>query len=354
MKTAELIAVGDVSLVCPNGHDPFEHVGRYLRAGDILFGNLETALSDAGVAVEKEVALGVSPRQAEYLKRAGFDVVSIANNHILDYGSRGLSQTLAALREHGIRFVGAGDASSPQEHEIIERNGLRVGFLAYWDNGAPALPDGAFVNRIDRPMILEQVHSLKRQCDTVAVSLHWGIEYVYYPSPRQIELARDLIRNGAALVLGHHPHVVQGIERLGNGLIAYSLGSFQFEPRREEARQSFVLRARISARGVERYKLIPTQISDADRPRFTRAGDRRETLRFVERLSAPIGEGRVTEKWWFEQAAPIYLRASLRAWITRVRKYGVRHLMQFMRWLVARFTIRCYLGYLRTLVGQHE
>jgi poly-gamma-glutamate capsule biosynthesis protein CapA/YwtB (metallophosphatase superfamily) len=353
METVELIAVGDMSLICPKACDPFEHVGRYLRAGDLLFGNLETALCDTGVTVEKEVALGVSPRQAEYLSRTGFDVVSVANNHILDCGPRGLSQTLAALREHGVRFVGAGDNSSPQGYEIIECRGLKVAFLAYCENGASGLPDGAFVNQIDRPVILEQLHALKGQCDVVAVSLHWGIEYVFYPSPWQIELAHDLIRSGAALVLGHHSHVVQGIEQLEKGLIVYSLGSFQFQPRREEARPSFILHARISPQGVERYKLVPTRIGDADRPQLSRNKDRREILGLVERISAPIREGRVTDRWWFEQAAPVYLRVNLKAWMTRVRKYGFRHLVQFARWLVCRFTIKCYLGYLRAMVGQH-
>ena len=265
MEAVELIAVGDVSLVCPSACDPFEHVGRYLRAGDLLFGNLETALCSTGVTVEKEVALSVSPRQAECLSRTGFDIVSVANNHILDCGPHGLSQTLAALREHGIRFVGAGDNGSPRGYEIIECKGLKVGFLAYCENGVSGLPNGVFVNRIDLPIMLVQLQALKRQCDVVAVSLHWGIEYVFYPRPQQIELARELIRHGATLVLGHHPHVVQGIEQLDKGLIVYSLGSFQFEPRREEAKASLILHARISQRGVQRHRLIPVHIGDADR-----------------------------------------------------------------------------------------
>lgn len=353
-KIVELIAVGDISLVCAAGADPFEHVGRYLRAGDLLFGNLEAALSDAGIAVEKEVALSVPPRHAEYLRRTGFDIVSVANNHILDCGPQGLSQMLAVLRKQGIRFVGAGDNSSPRGYEIIECKGLRVGFLAYTQHGASGLPNGVFVNQIDRPMILEQLQGLKLQCDVVVISLHWGLEYVHYPFPRHIELARDLIRNGAALVLGHHPHVVQGIEQLGKGLIAYSMGSFQFEPRRREARLSFILHARISSQGVERYKLIPALVVDGDHPQLARNDDRREILRLVERISAPIREGRVTEKWWFQQVGPIHLRVNLPAWITRVRKYGVRHLVQFARWLVSPFTVRCYVGCLRALVGQHE
>jgi len=354
VETLDLIAVGDVSLVCQEGKYPFEHVARYLRAGDILFGNLETALSDTHPTAEKEVTLGVPPSRAEYLRRAGFDIVSIANNHTLDCGPEGLSQTLAALREQGIRFVGAGDSSSPKRHEITERRGLRVGFLAYCEDRISNLPAGMFVNRIERPTIFEHVHGLRSQCDVIVVSLHWGIEYVHYPSPQQIRLARELIRHGVTLVLGHHPHVVQGVEQIGAGLIAYSLGSFQFEPRKEEARHSFILHARIGARGMEGYNVVPAHISEGLHPRRVRGGHRREMLRFIERISTPIREDRITESWWFEQAGPTYLVDSLRAWVARVRKYGVRHLMPFMRWLASGFTVKCCLGLLRTRIGRHE
>lgn len=354
METLEFIAVGDVSLVSQQGQDPFKHVGRYLRAGDLLFGNLEATLSDTDATVEKEVTLGVPPQRVRYLRQAGFDIVSLANNHILDCGPEGLRQTLAALRQEGIRFVGAGDRLSPQGHEIIERQGLRIGFLAYGENIPSALPAGVFVNRIDRPRMLEQIHSLRPRCDVVVVSLHWGIEYAFYPSPGQIEQARELIRNGATLVLGHHPHVVQGVEPLEKGLILYSMGSFQFEPRREEARPSFMLHARLSPRGVERYALIPTYINGMDQPHLTRGKSRLMMRRFIEQLSAPVRTDRVTEKWWFEQVAPVYLQSNLKAWTTRVKKYGLRHVVQLMRWLVAGFTIKCYLGLLRSRIGQHE
>ena len=354
METVDLIAVGDVSLVSHDGHDPFEYVSQYLRAGDILFGNLEAALSDTVAAVEKEVTLGTSPQQARYLRHAGFDIVSVANNHILDCGPQGLSETLTTLREQGIRFVGAGDRSSPQGYEIIECKGLRAAFIAYCEDVASDLPPGVFVNHIDPPVILQQLHGLKSQCDIAIVSLHWGIEYAYYPSPKQIELARELIHNGAGLVLGHHPHVVQGVEQSGTGLIVYSMGSFQFEPRREEARPSFMLHARLRPGGVERYRLIPTRINGMDEPQLAKGEEGRKMRRLMAQLSAPIREGRVTEKWWFEQVAPVYLQANLKAWATRMRKYGLRHFVQLVHWLVSGFTIKCYLGLLRTRIGQHE
>ncbi len=354
METLKLIAVGDISLSGPDGQDPFERVARLLHAGDIVFGNLECVLCDTGAGTEKEITLRADPARAGYLRRAGFDIVSVANNHVLDFGPAALDQTLAVLREHGIRSVGAATTASQRGYEIIERQGLKIGFLAYCQTDAGNPHDESLVNQIDRNTILEQMADLKPRCDVVIVSLHWGIEYIHYPSPGQIQLARDLLRSGATLVLGHHPHVAQGIDRIGRGLIAYSLGSFQFEPRKEEARHSFILHARISARGVEDYRAIPAHVSEQDRPCRVRGAYRREMLRFIERISKPVRENRVTDKWWFEQAGATYLHENLKAWATRVRKYGMRHRLQFARWLVSRFTIKCYLGYLRALVGQHE
>jgi poly-gamma-glutamate synthesis protein (capsule biosynthesis protein) len=355
METLELMAVGDVSLACPVEHVPFKHVARYLRTGDLVFGNLECVLCDTGTAVEKEVILHAPTARAAYLRQAGFNIMSLANNHALDFGAAGLSQTLAALRAHDVAFVGAGDRTSLSSYEIIDCRGLKVGFLAYGETDNCHVQDGVFVNCIHHCAILDQLRSLKPQCDVLIVSLHWGVEYVHYPSPDQTRLARELVAEGAHLVLGHHPHVVQGIEQIGASLIAYSLGSFHLMPIREEgARQSYILHARISRRGVERYRAIPIRLDHEDVPHLARGGDRRDQRRFLDGISAPIRENRITERWWFEQAAPIYLRGNLHAWIRRVRKYGAAHFAQFMRWLVSRFTIKCYLGLLRRRVRLHD
>jgi len=355
METADLIAVGDISLTCSTDHVPFEYVARYLQTGDIVFGNLECVLCDQGVPAEKEITLHAPPARAEYLRQAGFNILSLANNHILDFGSVGLAQTCSSLREQGIPFVGAGDRTSTRGHQIIEVRGLKVGFLAYGDADACHVEDGAFVNCIHRCTILDQVRYLKPRCDVLIVSLHWGVEYVRYPSPAQVKLARELIAEGTGLVLGHHPHVVQGLERIGSSLVMYSLGSFHIKLLRGAAtRQSCMLHVQLSERGVERYTLVPVQLDDENVPHLARGRERKEMMRLVQAISSPIHENRITERWWFEQAAPIYLRGNLAAWIKRIRRYGLRHFVQFSRWLVSGFTIKCYLGLLRRRVGLHE
>jgi poly-gamma-glutamate capsule biosynthesis protein CapA/YwtB (metallophosphatase superfamily) len=353
VPTLELIAVGDVSLVCPEGQDPLAHVARYLRAGDIVLGNLEAALCAGGVAVEKEIVLRAPPESARYLRQAGFTILNVANNHTLDFGPAGLSRTLAALKEQGLRFTGVCDRWAQPGQEVIECKGLRVGFLGYHEADAAA-PSAAFLKPMDRPAMLAELHRLTPRCDVAVVSLHWGIEYAHYPSPGQIELARDLVRNGAGLVLGHHPHVVQGIEELETGLVLYSLGHFQCEPRQAEACRSFLARVTLSARGVERYKLLALRIDGDNRPHFAWGAERRRMRQFVERISRPVHEDGITENWWFEQIGAEYLRGSLQAWAVRVRKYGWRHAASLVRWLVSRFTIKCCLGWFRSLSRPHE
>jgi len=222
------LAVGDMMLRTRDGRPPFEHVGDILHAGDILFGNVETVLSDRGQAVEKAIHLEASPNNVRYLKEAGFDVVSVANNHVLDRGPEAFRDTLAALHEAGLVVIGAGDRIYSQSWGIVQRNRLRLGFLGYYLFGARLKNDGIYLNKICIPSILEDMEQLQRQCDCIVVSLHWGTEGPFFPSPDQIKQARAIIDAGASVILGHHPHVLQAVERYKHGLIAYSLGNFQF------------------------------------------------------------------------------------------------------------------------------
>ncbi|MGE5293760.1 MAG: CapA family protein [Solirubrobacterales bacterium] len=354
MQTLDLIAVGDISLARSNGRMPFEHVVRYLRTGDIVFGNLECVLCDPGRSAQKEITFRAPPARVEYLRQAGFTIVNLANNHTLDFGPMGLTQTCSVLREQGIPFIGVGGGNPADGHQIVERRGVKVGFLGYGEADACKVRGDVFVNSVRRRTILDHLHYLRPRCDVLIVSLHWGLEYVRYPSPDQVELARTLAAEGVNLVLGHHPHVVQGVERVGSSLIVYSLGSFHIRPLRGEGtRESCMLHVRINRRGIDRYRLIPVQLDDADLPHVVRGHTRRKISRLIGEISAPIREGRITENWWFEQAAPIYLSGHLAAWMKRIRQYGPRHFVQFVRWLVSGFTVKCYLGYLRKRVGRH-
>jgi len=229
MNTLKLLAVGDISLQTRNNKNPFAGVKEVFKNKDILFGNLETVLSNLGKEAEKAVVLHNSPDKVKYLVEAGFDVLNLANNHIMDLGAEGFHNTLETLRKEGLSFIGANNKPE-SSYIVLEKQGIRLGFLGYWGDGFNLPEERIWINRIALADVIEDIKALKTQCDFVIVSLHWGTENVFYPSPKQVNFARCLIEAGATAILGHHPHVVQGIEQYQDGLIAYSLGNFQFYP----------------------------------------------------------------------------------------------------------------------------
>lgn len=342
MRPVTLIAVGDISLQTRDNKHPFENVLPVLENKDILFGNLETVLSESGEEAEKAVLLRTSPRDAGYLTDAGFDVLNIANNHILDLGTDGFHNTLAALRENGLTFVGASDKQDPS-YTVIEKQGVRFGFLAYCEGGISLPEKRVWVNTIDPEVMERDIALAKLECDVVVLSLHWGTENVFYPSPKQIRLAHKLIDAGATVILGHHPHVIQGIERYEDGLIAYSLGNFQFNP--GKSKRTMMLRLGFSGKQFLDYHVIPAVIGDDFRPTLS---NEVEFSEFMESISQPIESGMVTERWWFEQIAPEYLSGNLRSFVARIRRYGAKHLIQCAVWLIRPFCLRCYAAMLRS------
>lgn len=240
-------AVGDVCLarqvvdrMAANGADyPFALVAPLLQ-GDILAGNFEGALTERGDPWPKSFNFRTPPRYAEGLARAGFDVVSLANNHAMDYGVTGLLDTFAALDAAGIAYAGAGDGI-PRAYApvIIERNGLRVAFLAWvatpdegsgfsisqWfaQEGAPGV---AYPS--DRA-IADTVRAARAQADFVIVMPHAGTEYRTAPDATQRRIAEAALAAGADAVIGAHAHVPQPIEQRGRQLIAWGLGNFVFD-----------------------------------------------------------------------------------------------------------------------------
>mgnify|MGYP002402584369 CR=1 FL=1 len=224
--------------------DPwFEQVKPIFETGDWVFGNLETPLAGQALKYTGYPRFNAPAELAADLVDAGFNVVSTANNHTMDRGYPGVVNTLENVRKSGLIPVGtAADAKDAQRLTIVERDGIRMGFLAYTygTNGIPVPEEQAFaVNLIDSEVIARQIASLRSAgADVVTVSLHFGLEYHRMPSKQQVELARKLIASGADIVLGSHPHVVQPLERMSipasesvdgyarTGVVIYSLGNF--------------------------------------------------------------------------------------------------------------------------------
>lgn len=267
---------------------PFLNIANELNDVDIFFGNLETPLTKCERRViwdfskygwtgrSRQVFLKGSPRAAISLKNVGFNVVSIANNHILDYGIEGLSDTLCFLRKNGILPVGFGrntqEAFAPATLEV---KGLRFTFFACsWAYEATFFSSG--VAPIRSRSLTKQVKKVRGASDIVVVSLHLGKEFDGSPSKPTIRFARSLIEAGADMVLCHHPHVLQGIEAYKHGLIAYSLGNFVFDYQAfskdkarqdtERARQSIILKCGMSKEGLIDYSVVPIYLNDDFQP----------------------------------------------------------------------------------------
>ena len=221
---------------------PFLKIANALRKTDIVFGNLEGPISDKGQKVGSIYSFRMNPRSVEGLSFAGFNVLSLANNHVFDYDRIALEDTLLRLKAADIDYAGAGfDEKEAFSPVIKEVNGTKIGFLAYSDLGSlywTALEKSSGLALIGLEYIektKEDIKKAKSQVDVLIVSLHSGEEYIKEPGQLQINFARAAIDAGADIVAGHHPHVVQKNEIYPSassgqvGYIFYSLGNFVFD-----------------------------------------------------------------------------------------------------------------------------
>lgn len=232
-------AVGDIAFEGPAADRPtrenFEGVLPCLLQSDLVVGNLECVLTCAGrEGVAGKCTLRGDPAWAQVLRESGVGLVSLANNHAMDFGADGLFETMEALRQGGVGFVGAGrnrvEACAPV---FLHKAQRRIAFLArstvivssptYATDNVPG------VAYLDVDQTTEAIRACRPHADLVVLMVHWGIEEYSYPSLSQRQIARRLADAGADVILGHHPHVLQGIEYCGPSVVAYSLGNFIFD-----------------------------------------------------------------------------------------------------------------------------
>lgn len=327
---------------------PFDLVRRELRQKDLLFGNLETVLTTSGDPSCKRWVNTNPPEAGTYLRDAGFDILSVANNHTLDLGRIGFEKTLDVLESHGIAYVGGARGDTPPRGLVVERNGIRLGFLGY-TSGMFRSPPGVTVSRLNKRRIIRDIKALKDLCDSIVVSLHWGTENVYYPSPNQIKLARSLIDSGASLILGHHSHTIQGLERYKDGLIAYSLGNFQFDIElfKERIKSSMILSVDFDLDGIKDYRVIPCAINDDFQPEVVEGETRRAVEGWIRKCSERIQNGQITRRWWYGEIGEEYLTYNMDSYRYRIREHGIVPLIECAVWLVTPFCLNCYAGVVR-------
>jgi len=301
--TAVLVFLGDVvpgrsmeaQLARYGPAYPWGGLELLLGQADLAVANLESVLTTQGQPLNKPYIIRAHPGSGQTLVEAGLDLVSLANNHALDYGQVGLDETLDTLDALEIAVVGAGcetsttrtaDLCRAGQPAIFTLNGVKVAVLgyagAYW-NGSPDMPASDKIAWAEPARVQADVQAVRAEADIVIVLLHAGIEYAAKPSSSQVAAAHAAIDAGADLVVGHHPHVTQTVERYGpqgraegssrDGLIVYSLGNAVFDIPRQAAMQGDLLRVYVTRDGLQRAELWPFWIEDAIRPRLLADAD---------------------------------------------------------------------------------
>ncbi len=204
-----------------------------LANSDILFGNLEGPVSDVGNNVGSKYSFRMDPLVPSTLVNAGFDIVSFANNHVGDWNVKAFEDTLKRLGEVNLKQTGAGmNKTEAEQVTIIERNGVKFGFIGFSDVGPAwmeAKENKSGILLANNPRFKEIISNAKQNVDVLIVSFHWGDEYKKIHNKRQETLAHSAVDSGADMVIGHHPHVMQDIEVYNGAPIVYSLGNFIFD-----------------------------------------------------------------------------------------------------------------------------
>lgn len=256
---------------------PWAGLEPLLQGADLAAANLEGVLTTQGKPMDKSYLIRAHPRWGQTLVEAGLDLVTLANNHALDFGPAGLDDTLATLQSLDMAAIGAGSSrAAAHRPAVFNLNGVRIAILGYaaarW-NGSEDVP---VTDRLAwaKPAAVEtDVRAIREQVDLVIVLLHAGTEYATTPSPDQVAVAHAAIDAGADLVAGHHSHVPQAVERYKQGLVVYGLGDALFDIPRSATRQGDLLRIHATREGLTQVELWPFWIDGAIHPRLLDSGE---------------------------------------------------------------------------------
>lgn len=277
-----------------NGVDyPWEHVKDYFQRDNITIGNLETSITNRGtIWPDKQYNFRSDPKNLRAMKEAGIEVINLGNNHTLDYGYDGFLDTLKHLDNNNIKRVGGGKTrEEAMEGIVIEEGGTKVGVLGFsrvvptvdWYATAkrPGIV-GAYDVHVDS--ILERVSQMKEEVDILILSIHWGVELSEIPRQEEILLAKKLIDGGVDIVMGHHPHVLQGIEIYKGKPIFYSLGNFVFGAKNELTGNTIIAQVNLLDSEVDNVKIIPCKIISG-RPIPLGCDERLNKIQYLNEIS---------------------------------------------------------------------
>jgi poly-gamma-glutamate synthesis protein (capsule biosynthesis protein) len=243
-------------------------IAEHLRNSDISIGNLETVTSDVGLKPYwlPSYEMRGAPSALKYVKAAGVDVLGVANNHAMQHGHAAFEDMVKQSEDVGLSVIGLDEMGKTRLKTLAHENGDESIIFSVstrpeeWDNSPSDVP---YSLRTDALKLVEEAKALRKQCSGFLIcSIHWGLEFLDYPSPDQINLARQLIDAGVDVLFGHHPHVLQPVERYKNGLIFYSLGNFVFDLWPESTKLTAIAKVKLNKDRAPDYECIPVEIKD--------------------------------------------------------------------------------------------
>jgi len=354
-STITLFAVGDIvldlgvkSIIKQYGPlFPFRKISKILNEGDIVFGNLESPLSSKKIKsnIKKRIHFCGNPNSIKGVKYAGFNIVNLANNHIMDFGEEVLRDAINLVRKNGIGYVGAGyNLEEARRPFVINVKGISAGFLGYasldLETNATENKPGTAPSKIE--FMIDDVRRLKNNVDIVIVSIHRGLEFVYYPMSEHQQECRRLIEEGADIILCHHPHVPQGIEIYKSGIIAYSLGEFisDFEPpftKFENAlflktkKECFFIKVRFDSHGLIDGEVIPRHLNKDFQAYVPSMEEKQSSLRLIHKLSEQLKGNRLESTFWKNSKNYLILQSS--AMLLNQNNRNLKGLISFLRWI---------------------
>jgi hypothetical protein len=286
---------------------PFEEIISLTRDADIFVVNLEGPICGQENNRRKDVVSILSNNLdvLKFINEHGNCVINLANNHMMDYGEQGLNETVSALKKHDLNFIGAGRNYREANQELsCTVNNRKVAFISYTSD-APHIraiiatdSTAGCAAYTDLNVVLKKIQELKQTANTVCVLLHWGYEFHQYPTPDQVKIAHSMADAGADLIIGHHPHVIQGIELYNRSLIAYSLGNLFFPDFRSVnnriqyvkpiSKEFMILISELSTDGHIRYESVGGILDESYRLRVHEGKKKVAFLENQKALSEPL------------------------------------------------------------------
>lgn len=310
-KEFTMVVVGDVVISRKPPEEAFAKVLGELQSGSFSCCNFEVPLSNKGIPqFSKFETLHADPEMIQGYVHAGFKVVSLANNHAMDYGPEALAETIDLLDSKRILYAGAGKNSERAWAPVFfAEGGIRFAFLSFATEAFPGygaqpnrpgvavirrdpLYGPTCVNPLDADVMKGKIRAAKKESDFVIVAFHWGLSQSRALTQSQLFLGRAAANAGAGLVIGHHPHVLQGVEAYKGSLILYSMGNFVFDQVPHffgpATRQSGLVKVKLSGKKVKEAIFLPAFINDEGQPEFLGEEDPRsvEILKLMQTLSA--------------------------------------------------------------------